>query len=253
MHATTEHLPPFSGGPGTSSFARQRDARVVAFTREQAADALGGRTVWSISALPSGIATAEALQACLRRPLEEPVTTGWRAVEGDPALRLLASRIEAMLAGVLASPDALGAHDREDYAEAVAAGEALLGEEIAPDDVVVLHDALAAVLADAARGRGAHVVRHLHATDPAGAGGAAAASDFLDRFTHGVDAWVVTGPAGVTAAMPSPGHLDRKETAERGSGGSGLCWRAVLADVVVEDREEHVGGTVGVRPVVAAR
>lgn len=253
MHATTDHLPPFSGGPGTSSFARQRDVRVLAFTREQAADALGGRTVWSIAALPSGIAAAEAVQACLLRPQEEPVATGLRALEGDADLLQLAGRIEAMLAGALASPGGLSAHEREDYAEAVAAGEALLGEEVGRDDVVVLHDVLAAALADAARARGAHVVRHLRATHPAGSGGAAAASDFLGRFAHGVDAWVATGPEGVTAAMPSPGHLDRKQTTERGSGGSGLCWRAVLADVVVEDREEHVGGTVGPRPVVAVR
>jgi hypothetical protein len=32
-----------------------------------------------------------------------------------------------------------------------------------------------------------------------------------------------------------------------------LAWRTALADVVVDDREPHVGGTIRVRPAVAAR
>ncbi|MBB4661910.1 hypothetical protein [Conexibacter arvalis] len=252
MYATTDHLPPFWGGPGTSSFARPRDARVLAFTREQAADALAGRTVWCIAALPSGIAAAEAVEACLCRPQEERVTTGWRGVEAGAELRRLAGRIDAMLAGAVSAAAELGERERAEYAEAVADGEELLGDEVAADDVVVLHDALAAVVAEAARARGAHVVRHLHGHGPHRAG-AAAARGFLGGFDRGVDAWVATGREEVVAAMPSPGHVDRKHAAERGEEAPGLCWRAVLGDVVSEDREEHVGGTIGVRPRVAAR
>lgn len=252
MYATTDHLPPFSGGPGTSSFARPRDARVLEHAREQAADALAGRTVWCVAALPSGIATAEAVEACLCHPHQAPVTTGWRGVEPGAGLRRLAGRLDAMLAGAVSAPAALGAAERAEFAGAIADGDALLGDEIAEGDVVVLHDALAAVLAAAARDRGAHVVRHLH-----GGGshrrGAAAASDFLNAYGRGVDAWLATGRDGVVAAMPSPGHVDRKHAASRSGEAAGLCWRSALGDVVAEDREEHVGGTVGARPVVAAR
>lgn len=256
MYATTDHLPPFSGGPGTSSFARPRDERVLEHAREQAADALAGRTVWCIAALPSGLAAAEAVEACLCRPHEQRVATGWRGVEAGAGLRRLASRIDAMLAGAVSAPAALGAAERAEYAEAIADGEGLLGDAVGAGDVVVLHDALAAVLADAARARGAHVVRHLHGSGPHRPG-AAAASDFLLGFGGGVDAWIATGRDGVVAAMPSPGHVDRKQWSDparpRGGEAAGLCWRSALGDVVAEDREEHVGGTVGARPVVAAR
>ena len=251
MHATTDRLPPFSGGPGTSSFARPRDARVLAFAREQAADALAGRTIWCVAALPSGLAAAEAVEACLRRPAQERVATRWRGVEAADELRRLTARVEAMLSGGLAAPAAFGARERDAYDEAVADGDARLGDEVAADDVVVLHDALAATLAVAARARGAHVVRHLHG----GVRGAAAvaAAQFLDRFERPVDAWVASGGGEIAAAMPSPGHVDRKRAAGGGEERDGLCWRALLADVVAEDREEHVGGTVHVRPLVAAR
>jgi hypothetical protein len=253
MHATTDHLPPFFGGPGTSSFARVRDDRVLAFTQEQAADALGGRTVWCIAALPSGLAAAEAVEACLCRPAEERVTTAWRGVEAGTALRALAGRIDAMLAGALDAPAELSAAERDDYRAAVADGERLLGDAVGADDVVVLHDALAATLADAARARGAHVVRHLHRSPGRAIARTSSAGDFLAPFERGVDAWVATGADGVVAAMPSPGHLDRKQVDGTGRDRTGLCWRALLADVVAEDREEHVGGTIGARPVVAPR
>ena len=250
---TTDHLPPFSGGPGTSSFARPRDERVLAHAREQAADALAGRTVWCIAALPSGLAAAEAVEACLCHPQEEQVATGWRGVEAGVGLRRLAGRIDAMLAGAVSAPAELGPRERAEYAEAVAAGDSLLGDEIGDGDVVVLHDVLAAVVAPAARDRGAHVVRHLHGFGPHRAG-AAAASDFLLAFGRGVDAWIATDRDGVVAAMPSPGHVDRKRAVGgRADEAAGLCWRSALGDVVAEDREEHVGGTVGARPVVAAR
>lgn len=247
MHATTDHLPPYAGGPGTSSFARARDDRVLEHAREQAADALAGRTIWCFSALPSGLAAAEAVQACLLDPEQERVATAAHGVEGDAALRQLAHRLDAMLAGAVAAPAAFGARERTVYAGAVADGERLLGEEVRSGDVVVLHDALAAALTEAARARGAHVVRHLDRPERHGAGPAAAAG-FLDGFCHGIDAWVATAPAGVTAAMPSPDHVDRKQ-----AGDTGLCWRAALAAVVAEDREEHVGGTVAARPRIAPR
>jgi hypothetical protein len=278
--ATTDRLPPYAGGPGTSSFARMRDARVIAFTRETAADALAGRTVWCISALPSGAAAAELVQACLRRPARDGVTTGRRGLEQrtSPPLRRLAGQLDAMLAGALSAASEPGAAQRAAYAEGALDGDELLGPDVRADDVVVLHDALAAVLADAVRARGAHAVWHVHAQtrDPA----AAAAWAFLAPFARGVDAFVVTaaappwqaatprggralgarepgsGAGGVerlTAAMPSPGHVAVKEVAPSGERGSGFGWRSVLADVVSEDREEHVGGTLHARPAVAAR
>ncbi|MDW5594810.1 hypothetical protein VSS74_10705 [Conexibacter stalactiti] len=207
----TDRLPPHYGGPGTSSFARLRDARVLDFTREAAADALAGRTVWCLSALPSGALAAEAVDACLCRPADDGVATRRR-------------------------------HLGEHWAERDA--DALLGAEIGRDDVVVLHDPLVATLADAVRARGAHAVWQLHGELLAG------------PLPRALDACVVHTRSGgldhLTAALPAPGHVAVKDV-EPSDRGTGFGWRSLLADVVAEDRDECVGGTLHVRPVIAAR
>ncbi|ADB53336.1 hypothetical protein [Conexibacter woesei] len=256
---TTDRLPPFTGGPGTSSFARARDLRVVAHARELASDALGGRTVWCVAASPPARAAAAELRACLSTPAEDAIAVGEHAVgadsDADVELRQLAALLDDMLGGVAPGPVARGglsAHERAVYAAGADEGEALLGAGVRAGDVVVLHDALAAVLAEAARARGAHVIRHVNA--PVRGPAAAEAWAFLHAFEHAVDAYVVAGPAPdrLAAAMPSPSHVALKEVAP-GATGAGLGWRAVLADVIGEDRDEHVGGTLHARPVVAVR
>lgn len=262
---TTERLPPFSGGPGTSSLARSRDTRVLEHTRELAADTLAGRTVWCVAALPAGHAAAAVVGACLREPAEEGIATSAHAMQpGDTDLHRLTRLLDAMLAGTVAMPPELGRAQRDVFAAGVEDGEALLGADVRPGDVVVLHDALAIVLAEAVRARGAHAVHHV--TAPASGSAAAAAWAFLHPFARGVDAYVISERAELppasrarlerlSAAMPSPGHVSVKEVAPRGApgSGSGFGWRAVLADVVSEDREEHLGGTIHARPAIPVR
>lgn len=257
-HTTTERLPPFAGGPGTSSFARARDLRVVAHTRELASDVLGGRTVWCVATSSSGQAAAADLRACLSTPAEDGISAGERGIGADAGtdLRRLAELLDGMLGGDVSGGE-LSTRERAVFAAGVADGEALLGPGVRADDVVVLHDALAAVLAEAARARGAHVIRHL--SGPARSAAAAQARGFLHAFEHAVDAYVVAGAAPsrrLAAAMPAPSHVALKEVATRdapGEPGAGLGWRAVLAEVVGEDRDEHVGGTLHARPVIAVR
>jgi hypothetical protein len=60
-------------------------------------------------------------------------------------------------------------------------------------------------------------------------------------------------PMGVEAAEAALGEaidfLDRGAGADRVA----LAWTSLLGDIVEEDRTDHVGGTIQVRPVVAAR
>ncbi|MDO8187901.1 hypothetical protein Q5424_11385 [Conexibacter sp. JD483] len=219
--SSTEHLPPHAGGPGTSSFARPRDARVLEHTREAAADALAGRTVWCLSALASGAVAAETVDVCLCAPEADGIAT--RRLHLD--------------APAVAAPGSLD----------LAALDALLGGEIAPGDVVVMHDRVAALLVESVRARGAHALWQLQL------------GERPDALPRGLDACVAHAPAPASgsadrlaAVLPAPGHLAVMEV-ECGRYGAGLGWRALLAGVVGEDRDEAVGGTLRARPHVPPR
>jgi hypothetical protein len=113
---------------------------------------------------------------------------------------------------------------------------------VAADDLVFLHDSGTAWLAQAARQRGAHVVRRVgteHAWEPA------------RPHASAVDAYVMAWARRIAALLPAPGLVALKEMEP--SPYEDLCWSSLLADVVRSDRDEHVGGRLHARPTVAAR
>jgi hypothetical protein len=117
------------------------------------------------------------------------------------------------------------------------------------DDVVLLHDALTALLAEAVRERGAHAVWCVSVAAPARSGpGAREAWRFLRSLTTGVDAYVTRWGRGLAAVMPSADLVTARAEPD-----TKLGWIGVLADVVRGDRDETVGGTRHPRPAVAAR
>ena len=146
---TIDHLDP----PSTV-----RRMRAVEAVRWRALDELSGRTVWCASALPGRSASARRLRASLQWGGGGGLRSGVLEVDADERLRHLAQRLEAMLEG--ASPSRLGDAERELCAEGVRGSEDLVGA-VSPDDVVVVHDALTALLAEALRERGAHAVWHV--------------------------------------------------------------------------------------------
>ena len=183
-------------------------------------------------------------------------------VPADARLRDLAERLDAMLEG--SSPSGLGAAERELCAEGVSGSEELVGA-VGPDDVVVVHDTLTALLAEALRERGAHAVWHVSFAPAPSPAAVAAARTFLRRYTSLMDAYVMTWspPAGRTGAvveriaalMPSTDAVAAKDIPATYAGGEPrlLGWSTVLADVVHGDRAETVGGTRHPRPTVPLR
>jgi hypothetical protein len=89
-----------------------------------------------------------------------------------------------------------------------------------------------------------------------------AAWAFLGRYTAAVDAFVLVrgGPAGtsriavrqVAAVLPARGLVHAKLAGSDRESGD-LAWASALADVVVGDRDERVGGTRHARPAIAVR
>jgi hypothetical protein len=228
--------------------AGTHDARALGERRERTGDALAGRTVWCTSALPAGDALAGSLSGCLDR------TAGVRArrlrLGAVAPLQPLAERLDAMLSGTGAGAPALRRADRALCREGATLSDALAGAGVGPDDVVVLHDSLAAILADAARDRGVHVVWELAIgahSDEAVVG----AWRFLRETAPGADAHLTVWPGiGIAAIMTAPGRVAAKRC---NASAAGLGWAAALADIVSGDRDESVGGTRHARPAVAAR
>jgi hypothetical protein len=247
-----------------------RRARSSDLGRARAADRLAGRTVWCATALPSGRGAARTLCGCLiadgcvpAHELEVAPEEPFRelAARLDQALRLASAVGSAT--GVQGGP--LGRREQAMYAEGARGGETLAGDAIASGDIVVLHDALTAALAEAVRGRGAHVVWDVPLGVAQGGTAIVAGWDFMRPHARAVDAMVMTWnepgdrPPGVEhigAAMPSPGLLATKEIAATGAEAEGLHnrgWSTLLADIVDRDRGDCVGGTLHARPAVPAR
>jgi hypothetical protein len=259
---TIQHVDAPSGG---------RESRAFSRARARAIDGLAGRTVWCATALPAGHTAARSLRE--RLGAAGDVHAHSLDVTAEERLQDLARRLDAMLrlAAAVASPigpgrePLFGAAERDVYGQAQGEGEAMLGDGVAPGDVVVLHDALAAVLAQAVRERGAHVVWDVMLAATPGHVAAHDAWDFLRPYTSAIDAfvmsWLERGPRGwpverIAAAMPAADAVSAADVPGGDAGGEPcqiLGWSSVLADVVGEDRTQHVGGTRHARPAVAVR
>lgn len=242
--------------------ASTRDVRALDAAGDRVGEVLAGRTVWCVTALPGARRSAEALQARLEGAGPD-VEAALLAVVADEEVRQIAARLDGMLGGRAAAVE-LGAADREACAQGARDGGALVGRGLRTGDVVVVHDPLSALVAEAAREHGARPVWHLRVAGPLNAVAARQALDFLGRFTSGLDAYVLgwreVGPHGqtverVAAAMPAAGIVAAEEFPARATveGPRRLAWRMALAEAVRTGREEAVGGTLRPRPAVAAR
>jgi trehalose synthase len=219
-----------------------RDRRVLDLRRRRAEDALAGRRVWCASALPEARGPAERLRRCLGENADQ------LDVAGDDPLVALAEQLERMLHDAAAPPEPPGRGAHELCAEGHDGADVLVGAGVRPGDVVVMHDPLTALLADAVRERGAHALWHVHVD---AAAPARSVLDFLHPHVAGVDAYVITHSGHVAALIPSASVVVEKEIDEDAYAGDG--WSSALADVVGADRDERVGGTLHARPVVAVR
>jgi hypothetical protein len=235
------------------------ERRVLAWLWSCADDALAGRVVWSVASLPDGHAAGRRLRELLHDSIE--VTP--LGVEATGPSAKLARQLDAMLTGV-PSAGSLGAAARAAYAHGAEAAEAGLGARVRPGDVVILHDCFTVSLATALRDRGAHAIWHLRRRSATRPPCVREAIEFLDRGGGGaVDAVVIDerraidGAQLITAFLPAARFLDIREVSQGGdaprAGRVALAWASLLGDIVEEDRADHVGGTIQVRPVVAAR
>lgn len=224
-----------------------RDARILDVVSRVAADELAGRTVWCAAGLLRGREAADRLSRRLTEATAPRVAVRRLEVAADEPLTHLADRLQRMLEGASAPSRPLGTAERDVYDDGARNAERLAGDRVRPGDVVVLHDALTALMAEAIREQGAHAVWELQPAPTA-----SEALSFLRAYTAGLDAYLTVRAGLLAAHMPSPAAVAAKEVAPGGGYDTvGLRW--LLADVIHDDRREHVGGTLHARPAVAAR
>jgi trehalose synthase len=235
--------------------ATRRDHRVLNFARGRALDRLAGRTVWCATALPGGRDAAERLRGGLEWARADGVASRSLGAARPEPVEALARRLDGMLRGLARGVPRPGPADEEVYSEGASTGEELVRANIGPGDVVVVHDPLTALAAEAARECGAHVVWHVTASRAPWQDMVGSAWSFLRRFTVAVDAYLTSASdeapplERVALLLPCPDLVRERDIgANRGVG-----WGNALADVVETDRGERAGGTLHPRPVVAAR
>ena len=249
----TEHL----DAPGTA-----RDAHALGAAGDRPGDLLAGRTVWCTTALPGARRSAHALRARMDS-VAPGVVAASLEVGADASLSRFAAHVEEVMAGVVPNDPALGRAEQELSAQSASGTGELVGAGVAAGDLVVVHDALSAMLVRAVRELGAHAVWRLRigATPRPSR---AQALEVLRRFTTSVDAYVMTWwerdrhgdvTEGISAVMPSARIVATKEFSTRFAGERPreLAWRMALAEIVRTDRSEAVGGTLRPRPAVATR
>jgi hypothetical protein len=238
-----------------------RAVRTVELMRLRAAEQLEGKAVWCVAAAPTEVAAADALARCLLALGEVGVASRRATLEpGQPLIGLL-KRLDAMLRGSTTLAPAFGREDEDAYSTGRQQADALIPGEVRAGDVVVLYDPIAAALAPAIRERGAHAV--WQASIGPWEGNTVAAWRFLHQAHPPMDAYVTgwrsarvasLGRTGVAAYISARRVIEAKQadSANPDQPNENLVWTTALADVVMEDRAERVGGKLHARPSIPA-
>jgi hypothetical protein len=237
--------------------ATSRLRRAIADVDERIGEVLAGRTVWCAVGLPNATQAADELRVRLEGAGPD-VDVAPLVVTGGEALSSLAQRLDrALTSGTsdVASADLL--------MRSAVRGDELAGAEIRAGDVVIAHDPLSVMVAEAVRERGAHALWNVRVgAEVATAGGPVL--ELMRRITSSVDAYVLAWrerswrgqvtecvaaaipAAAIVVAKQFPAVLDLENPRR-------LAWRMTVAETVRGDREECVGGRLHPKPVVAAR
>ncbi|RPF27246.1 glycosyltransferase [Georgenia muralis] len=122
---------------------------------------LADRRVWNVSATEVG-GVGELLRSLLPYVTGAGVDVRWLVVDGDSDFRLVTDRLHHALHGDRGDGGPLGRDEMAMYDRVLAANLEEVRSQVAPGDVVVLHDPGTAGLAPGLAARGAHVVWRCH-------------------------------------------------------------------------------------------
>jgi trehalose synthase len=157
---------------------------------EHAADQLAGRRLWHLNSTEQGGGVAEMLQFLLGYLNGADIDARWLVIAGNEPFFEITKRIHNLLHGQPGDGGGLGEPQRDVYRRTLQEAVPALQHQLAPGDVVVLHDPQTVGLAPALKRLGASVIWSCHVGVDQPKELARAAWDFLRPYVQAADAYV---------------------------------------------------------------
>ncbi len=182
--------------------------RAEAFARAAglARTMLDGRTVVNVNSTANGGGVAELLQTLLAYARGVEVDTRWLVIDGTPDFFEITKRVHNHLYGTVGDGGPLDDTVRARYEAVLEPNAAALIEQLAPGDVVLLHDPQTAGLAPALRKAGHPVVWRCHVGRDEPNEQTELGWEFLRPYLNHADAFVFTR-AGFAPTWIAPERL----------------------------------------------
>ncbi|RYC13391.1 glycosyltransferase [Nocardioides zhouii] len=123
---------------------------------------LSDRTIWHVNATAHGGGVAEMLQTLLAYGNGAGVDNRWLVLDADAAFFTITKRVHNMLHGAPGDGGRLGDAERAHYSAVLETNLRQILPQLAPRDIVLLHDPQTAGLASGLRRAGVHVAWRCH-------------------------------------------------------------------------------------------
>lgn len=162
----------------------------LAASNERRRSLLESRALWNITTTSRIGGVAVLVRSYTAYARGAGIDSRWEVVDGDYDFFRLAKRLHNELHGAGAPAAGYTAEDRELYEATLLPASRQLANRVRPGDVVVLHGAETAGLAEAVREAGAHPVWRCHVGTDAANGPARKAWEFLDPYVRAAEATV---------------------------------------------------------------
>ncbi len=162
----------------------------LAASNERGRALLHGRALWNVTTTSRIGGVAVLVRSYTAYARGAGIDARWKVVEGNSDFFRLAKRLHNDLHGAEWATAGYTAEDRELYETTLLPASRQLAELLRPSDVVVLHGAETAGLAEAVRDAGAHPVWRCHVGTDVATGAARRAWTFLDPYVRTAEATV---------------------------------------------------------------
>jgi trehalose synthase len=179
-----------------------RTTRLIATAAEFRKKA-GGRVVWNFSSTATGGGVADMLQVLVGYTRDLAIDVRWSVIGGDGEFFRITKRLHNRIHGQPGDGGPLGAAERAHIDEVMAANARSIGDQVAPGDLVLLHDPQTAGLAGPLARRGAHVVWRCHIGIDGANDLSRSAWEFLGPVLADAEAYVFTRRSYVPPTLPA--------------------------------------------------
>jgi trehalose synthase len=162
----------------------------LAASNERGRSLLENRALWNVTTTSRIGGVAVLVRSYTAYARGAGIDSRWEVVDGDYDFFRLAKRLHNDLHGAGGLAAGYTAEDRELYEATLLPASRQLADRLRPGDIVVLHGAETAGLAEAVREAGAHPVWRCHVGTDVANGAARSAWEFLDPYVRAAEVTV---------------------------------------------------------------